>query len=91
MLQIIKNNLKEGKVSEYISIAQKFALELSKLDEVNFCKVYLEDDTVFIVTDWYSYNAEAESDLFLKYKPGMKPLFVSNESLQLIEVDNLHI
>ncbi|BBD42596.1 hypothetical protein [Streptococcus anginosus] len=86
MLQIVENILKEGRELEYISIAKKFTRDLSQLGSVNFSKVYRNDEKVYIVTDWSNYDADAEMELFLKYKAEMKPLFVSNAAMRLIEI-----
>lgn len=86
MLQIVENTLKEGRELEYTSIAKRFTRDLSQLDSVNFSKVYRNDGKVYIVTDWSNYDADAEMELFLKYKSEMRPLFVSNIAMRLIEI-----
>lgn len=86
MLQIVENTLKEGKELEYISVAKQFTNDLNQLESVESSKVYRNGNKVFIITDWIFYDESREIELFLKYKSEMKPLFISNTELQLIEV-----
>ena len=87
MLQIVENTLKEGKESEYFSVAKQFTNDLCQLENVKSSKVYFNGKKVFIITDWNSYDESKEMELFLKYKSEMKPLFVSNKAMQLAETE----
>ncbi|MCY7152426.1 hypothetical protein MK541_09605 [Streptococcus gallolyticus subsp. gallolyticus] len=86
MLQIVKNFVKEEKLDEYIRIAQEFTNDLNQLENVIYSKVYVENNFVYIVTNWNRYDSDIEFEVFMKYKSEMKPLFIANESFLLKEI-----
>ncbi len=80
---VIKNKVKENCEEAYFEVSKRFAEDMKKVEgcsDAYVLKSLDEKDVIVNVEHWVSKSAKDADDgsVFLKYKPELKPLFLSN-------------
>lgn len=80
---VVKNLTKQGYTDAYYQVAKRFAQDMKSVDgciDAYVLKSLSNSNEILNVEYWNSKEKKEQDDgsVFLKYKPELKPLFVSN-------------
>ncbi len=82
---VVKNKVKENCVEAYYEVSKRFAEDMKSVKgckDAYVLKSLNNPDEITNVEHWESKEAKEADDgsVFLKYKPELKPLFLSNSA-----------